>query len=98
MNLNPRTVTTKKEKLFVFALSLANNLSDISGPTRVIKVLDTISCKIIDTYPPPIPVEVKIHGGFSQYIFKTNIYKQVTSLTKASFSLQACLPQLSEGR
>ena len=46
--------TTKKEKKqLIFVWFLAYNLSDLSGPTRNMKVPSDIACKINETHKPP---------------------------------------------
>ncbi len=40
-------ITKKEKKQLIFVWSLAYNLSDLSGPTRNIKVPADLACKII---------------------------------------------------
>ena len=55
--------TTKKgKKQLIFVWSLAYNLSDLSGPTRNMKVPADIACKIIETHKPPYHDKVLTTG------------------------------------
>ena len=46
-------ITKKEKKQLIFVWSLAYNLSDLSGPTRNMKVPADLACKIIETHKPP---------------------------------------------
>ena len=45
--------TKKVKKQLIFFWSLAYNMSDLSGPTRNMKVPADIACKINETHKPP---------------------------------------------
>ena len=64
-NDRKRTATTKNitkrgKKHLIFVWSLAYNLSDLSGPTRNMKVQADLACQIIETHKPPTPYRDKV--------------------------------------
>ena len=54
--------TNKGKKQLIFVWSIVYNLSDLSGPTRNMKVPADIACKINKTHKPPYHDKVLTTG------------------------------------